>query len=85
MAAGKMGVFLMVGGLCMDRWAESKLVNIYVKIKESDMRGKDDPSKLDRIETVEMLKEKKKGTMAMGPQQENIINNPETKVRFKAF
>ena len=49
------------------------------------MRGGDEPSKSNRIAIVEVLNEKEKGIMAMGPQQEDIINKPESKVRFRVF
>ena len=42
----------------------------------------DVPGKSDRIATTEALKEEKKGIMTMSPQQEDIINKPEPKVRF---
>ena len=49
------------------------------------MGGGDDPGKLDRVTTIEVLKEKEKGIMAMSAQEENIINKPEPKVRFRIF
>ena len=42
----------------------------------------DGPGKWDRVTTIEALKEK--GIMTMSPQQE-IINKPEPKVRFRVF
>ena len=45
----------------------------------------DGPGKLDRVTTIEALKEKEKGIMTMSPQQEDIINKPESKVRFRVF
>jgi hypothetical protein len=44
----------------------------------------DGPGKLDRIATIEVLKEEEKGIMTMSPQQEDI-NKPEPKVRFRVF
>ena len=44
-----------------------------------------DPGKLDRIATLEMLKGKEKGIVVMSPQQEDIINKPEPKLRFRIF
>lgn len=37
------------------------------RIKEEDIGVRDDPAKFNRIATVEVLKEKNKGFMAMGP------------------
>ena len=45
----------------------------------------DGPSKSDRVATIEALeKETEKGIMSMCPQQEDI-NKPEPKVRFRVF
>ena len=44
----------------------------------------DGPGKSDRVMTIEALKEKEKGIMTMSPQQEDI-NKPEPKVRFRVF
>ena len=41
----------------------------------------DGPGKSNRVATIEALKEEK-GIMTMSPQQEDIINKPEPKVRF---
>ena len=74
----------MVGGFDMDGGAEARLVNKDVSIQEGDMGRGDDPGKSDRVATVEALKEEEKGIMTMSPQQEDI-NIPEPKVRFKVF
>ena len=37
LAAGEVGVLLVVDGLDVDRGAEAKLVNMYVNFNESDM------------------------------------------------
>ena len=52
---------------------------------EDDMRGGDGPGKSDRVATIEALMEKEKGIMIMSPQQEDIINKLEPKVRFRVF
>ena len=57
-------------GLDVDRIVEAQSVNI----KEGEMGGGDGPGKSDRVATVEVLKEKEKGIMAMEPQQEDIFN-----------
>ena len=41
--------------------------------------------KSDRIANVAMIKEKEKGIMAIGPQQEDIINKHEPRVGFRVF
>jgi hypothetical protein len=51
-----------------------KLVNI----NNGDMGGGDGPGTSNRIATVEALKEKEKGIMTMSPQQEGIVNKPES-------
>jgi hypothetical protein len=38
-----------------------------------------------RVASIEVLKEKEKGIMTMSPQQEDVINKPELKVRFRVF
>ena len=43
MAAGKVEILLVVGGLDVDRSTEAKLVNMYFNIKEG---GRDGPGKL---------------------------------------
>ena len=58
---------------------------MFVDIKESDMEVGDGPGKSDGVVTIEALKEKKKGIMTMSPRQEDIINKPEPKVRFRVF
>ena len=45
----------------------------------------DGPGKSDRVASIKTLKEKEKGIMTMSPQQEDIINKPEPKVRFRVF
>ena len=45
----------------------------------------DGPGKSDRVVTTEALKEKEKGIMTMSPQQKDIINKPEPKVRFRVL
>ena len=47
--------------------------------------GGDDPGKSDNIMAVEELKEQEKGIMAMSPQEDDIINKSEPKVRFRVF
>ena len=74
---------LAISGLDVERIEETKLVNMHVKIKEGDMGSGD--GKSDRVTTVEALKEKERGIMTMSPQQEDIINKPEPKVRFRVF
>ena len=50
------------------------------------MDRRDDLGELDRIAGVEALKEKGvTESMTMSPQQEDIINKPEPKVRFRVF
>ena len=49
------------------------------------MERQNGAGKSDRVVTVEGLKEKEKEIMAMSPQQEDIINEPEPKVRFRVF
>jgi len=85
MAAGKVEVLLVVGGFDVDGGAEVRLVNKDVNIQEGDMGRGDGPGKSDRIATIEALKEEEKGIMTMSPQQEDIINKPEPKVRFRVF
>ena len=43
------------------------------------------PSKSDRVASIEALLEKEKEIMTMTPQQEDIINKPKPKVRFRVF
>ena len=69
----------------MDGGAEARLVNKGINFHEGDMGRGDGPSKSDRIVSIEALKEKEKGIMTMSPQQEDIINKPEPKVRFSVF
>ena len=64
---------------------EARLVNKDVNIKEGDIGRGDGPGKSDRVMTIEALKEMEKGIMTMSPQQENVINKPEPKVRFRVF
>ena len=52
---------------------------MYVNIKEGYMSGEHNPSKLDRVASIEVLKEKAKEIMAMGPEQD-IIKKPEPKL-----
>ena len=73
-----------IGGFDVDGGAKARLVNKDVKIK-GDMGRGDGPGKSDRVTTIEALKEKEKGIMTMSPQQEDIINKPEPKVRFRVF
>ena len=61
MAAGKVEVLLVVPRFDVDRDAEAWLVNKYVNIKEGDMGKGNGPGKLDRVASIEALKEKKKG------------------------
>ena len=56
------------GGGDGEKRPEAKLVNMYLKIKEGDMGREYGPGKLDRMVTIEMLKEKKKEIIAMGLQ-----------------
>ena len=84
MTAGKVEVLLVVGGFDVDGGAEIKLVKD-VNIQEGDMERGDGPGKSDRIATIEALKEEEKGIMNTSPQQEDIINKPEPKVRSSEF
>ena len=52
--------------------------------QEGDKGGENGPGKLDRVATIEALKEEEKGIMTMSSQQEDI-NKPEPKVRFRVF
>ena len=64
MAAGKVEILLVVGGFYVNEGAEARLV------KKSQYPGRgDDPSKSDRVATIEALKEEEKGIMTMSPQQ----------------
>ena len=45
----------------------------------------DGPGKSNRVTTIKGLKEEEKGIKTMSPQQEDIINKPEPKVRFSGF
>ena len=74
----------MVGGFDVSGGAEVRHVNKDVNIQEGDMGRGDGPRKSDRVASIE-LKEKEKGIMTMSPQQEDIINKPEPKVRFRIF
>jgi hypothetical protein len=85
MAAGKVEVLLVVSEFDVDGGAEARLFNKDVNIQEGDMGRGDGPSKSDRVATIEVLREKEKGIMTMSPQQEDIINKPEPKVRFRVF
>ena len=40
---------------------------------------------VNRTASIEALKEKEMGIMTMSPEQEDIINKPEPKVRFRVF
>ena len=53
--------------LDVDRSAEVKLVNMYADILKGSRGGRDGSGKSDRIATVEMFKEIKKGIMTMSP------------------
>ena len=66
----------MISGLNMDRGAEAK---------EGDMGREGGPGKLYKEANVEALKEREKEIMDMNLQQEDIINKPEPKVRFRVF
>ena len=46
----------------------SEFVSRYVNMKECDMGRGDDPRKIDRVATIETLKEKERGIMTMSPQ-----------------
>ena len=85
MTAGKVEVLLEVGRYDVDGDAEARLVNKDVNIQEGDMGRGNGPSKSDRIATIEALKEEEKGIMTMSPQQEDIINTSEPKVRSRVF
>ena len=85
MPAGKVELLLVVGGFDMDGGAEATLVNKDVNIQEGDMGRGDGPGKSERVATIEALKEEEKRIMTMSPQQEDIINKPEPKVRFRVF
>jgi hypothetical protein len=56
---------------------------VYVNINEDEMGGVDGPGKSDRLAIVEALKAHGKNIMTMIPQQEDIINKPESKIRFR--
>ena len=75
----------IAGGFDVDRYAEVRLVNKDVNIQEGDMGRGDGPGKSDRVATIEALREEVKGIMTMSPQQEDIINKPEPKVRFRVL
>ena len=85
MTAGKVEVLLVVSGFEVDRGVKTLLVNKYVNIKESDMRGGDGSSKSDRVVTVEAFKEKEKGIVTMSPQQEDVINKPDPDLEPSEF
>jgi hypothetical protein len=85
MAAGKVEVLLVVGEFDVDGGAEVRLVNKDVNIQEGDMGRGDGPGKSDRVATIDALKEEENGIMTMSPEQEDIINKPETNVRFRVF
>ena len=90
MTEGGQGRMLRVEGsdksdFFVDGSAEARLVNKDVNIQEVDMERVDSPSKSDRVASIEALKEKDKGIMTMRPQQEDVINKPEPKVRFRVF
>ena len=44
--------------------------------------GRDGPGKSERVVTFEVLKKKEKEIMTISPQQEHVVNKPETNVRF---
>jgi hypothetical protein len=57
---------------------------MYVNMKEVDIGGRGGgPGKSDRVATMEVLKQK--GIMVMSPQEEDVINKLELKVRFRVF
>ena len=60
-------------------------LNKDVNIQKGDMGRGDGPDKSDRVATIKALKEEEKGIMTMSPQQEDIINKSEPKVRFSVF
>ena len=74
----------VVGLMWTEVW-KSRLVNKDVNIQEGEMGRGDGPGKSDRVATIEALKEEEKGIMTMSQQQEDIINKPEPKVRFRVF
>ena len=41
------------------------------------------PGKLDKVATIEALGEKEKGIKTISPQQKDVVNKPDPKVRFK--
>jgi hypothetical protein len=49
------------------------------------MRGGNGLDKLDRVASVEALKEDEKTIKAMSSLQEDIINKPRLNVRFRVF
>ena len=67
MSAEKVKVLLVVSGFDVHRDVEAQLINKYVNIKEGNMGGEDGLGKLDRVATIESLKEKEKGIMTMSP------------------
>ena len=54
-------------------------------LRKKTWEGKIVHVNLTRIATIEVLKEKKKGIMTIGPQQEDILDKPGPKVRFRVF
>ena len=82
--AKEVKVLLVVSGFDVDGSAEARLVNKNVNIKEGDMGRRYGPSTLNRVATIEALKEKEKGIMTLSPQQEDV-NKPKPKVRLRVF
>ena len=58
-----------IGGFDVDGGAKGRLVNNDVNIKEGDMGRGDGLGKLDRVTTIEALKEKEKGIMTMSQEK----------------
>ena len=81
----KLRYCLWLVGLMWTDVQKSDLSTKIVNIQEGDMGRGDGPGKSDRMATIEALKEEEKGIMTMSPQQEDIINKPEPKVRFRVF
>ena len=63
-----MQLLLMVGGFDVDGGAELTLDNVNIDIQEDDMGLGGVPDEVDRIATVEMLKESSEGVRPMGPE-----------------
>ena len=61
-------ILLMVGGFDVDGGAELTLVDVNINIQEGDMGLGGVPGEVDRIATIELLKEGDKGVWTMWPE-----------------